>query len=105
MLSQLEISEITNLLLNNYPIQKIILFGSQARKTADTKSDVDLLIITNEIKDRFELMRKMRKDLINLKYAFDIIALSNDEYERDKLIPGTLSRYASIEGKVLHEVN
>ncbi|MGD1008341.1 MAG: nucleotidyltransferase domain-containing protein [Ignavibacteriaceae bacterium] len=52
-----------NLLLN-FSLEKIILFGSQARGTADNKSDVDLLIIASGFNDRFKIMREIRRSLL-----------------------------------------
>ncbi len=79
------------------------MFGSQARGTADNKSDVDLLIITSGFNDRFKIMREIRRSLLALDYAFDIIAVTPEEYERDKNIPGTIARYASKEGIAIYE--
>lgn len=88
-------------LLERFSLEKIILFGSQARGTADSKSDVDLLVIKSNISDRYKLMREIRRSLLHFEYAFDIIAITAKEYERDKKIPGTIARYASMEGIVL----
>ena len=45
---KINIKEIVDILTNQYgPIEKIILFGSQARGEADEYSDVDLIVIKN----------------------------------------------------------
>lgn len=46
MVSEETLAEITRRLVENFHPQKIILFGSHARGTADYRSDVDLLVIT-----------------------------------------------------------
>ena len=102
MLSRKLISEITNRLTSKFNIEKIILFGSQARGTANIRSDVDLLIITPNIKNRLKLIDKIDASLEGLKLARDIIVLSEEEFESDKNIPGTIARYAFKEGKILY---
>ena len=82
---------------------RIILFGSQARGTADERSDVDLLIIC-PIKDkRRDLMLAMDRALAGLGIARDVFVLTMEEYERDRHIPGTVARPASLEGRVLYD--
>ncbi len=57
------IKEYTKLLLDaDYPIEKIILFGSYATGKAKTDSDIDLAVILKEItEDRFSTRLKLMK--------------------------------------------
>jgi len=103
MLSEMTKRQIKKRLLEKYNLKKIILFGSQARGTADDKSDVDLLIITDIEESKFKMMNDLRQALLPINYAFDVIVVSEDEYQRDKKYPGTTSRYASIEGELIYE--
>jgi predicted nucleotidyltransferase len=103
MLSENTISFIKNRLLENFELDKIILFGSQARGDADDKSDIDLLVLTHEIKNRRRLILEIDRKLKGLGFARDIVVLKDEEYERDKFIPGTIARYAFLEGQVLYE--
>ena len=103
MLSETTVTQIKEILLSGLQLNKIILFGSQARGTADDRSDVDLLVLTSNINDRYALMRELRGKLLPLKYAFDVIAITPEEFERDRDIPGTISRYASLEGEIIYE--
>ena len=103
MISEKLTLEIKKRLLSKFNIEKIILFGSQARGTANEKSDVDLLIISSKIRNRLKLIDKIDSSLEGLKLARDIIVLSNKEFESDKMIPGTIARYAFVEGKILYE--
>ena len=102
MLSNHLISAIKKRLTSKFDIEKIILFGSQARGTSNRYSDVDLLVITKNVKNRLKLIDKMDVSLEGLKLARDIIVVSDKEYESQKSIPGTISRYAYLEGKVLY---
>ena len=103
MLSNQLKAEIKKRLTSKFDIEKIILFGSQARGTANRHSDVDLLIISKNVRNRLKLIDQIDISLEGLKLARDIIVVSDKEYESQKLIPGTISRYAYLEGKLLYE--
>ncbi|WP_298432498.1 nucleotidyltransferase domain-containing protein [Geobacter sp.] len=90
-------------LVERFNPERILLFGSQARGTADDRSDVDLLVITELTARRRVLMLEMDRTLRGLGFARDIVVLSPEEFERDRKIPGTIARPASMEGKVLYE--
>lgn len=102
MLSKIEIEKIKEKLLRKFNLEKIILFGSQARGTSDSKSDIDLLILVKKILNRKRMMLEMDKNLSGINYARDIIILTTDEYEINKHIPGTVARYAYKEGKEIY---
>jgi predicted nucleotidyltransferase len=102
MLSNQLKAEIKRRLTSKFDIEKIILFVSQARGNANQHSDVDLLIITKSVRNRLKLIDQMDISLEGLKLARDIIVISDAEYESQKFIPGTISRYAHLEGKVLY---
>src|SRR5450759_1892637 len=103
MISHEILEEAARRLVEKFHPEKIILFGSQARGTADSHSDVDLLVISAIKEKRRKLMVDMRRVLDRLEYAFDVIVLTREEFERDRKIPGTVGRYASKEGKVIYE--
>jgi len=103
MVSEQTLSEVTKRLVNGFHPCKIILFGSQARGTADEHSDVDILVIRPFTGDRFALMLDMYDVLRGMKLAKDIIVLTPEEFERDRQIPGTIARPAWKEGKILYE--
>lgn len=90
-------------LVEKFHPERIILFGSQARGTANEHSDVDLLVICSFEGQRRRVMVEMDRALWGLGIAKDIIVLTPKEYERDKHIPGTIARPASREGKVVYE--
>ncbi|MHB9037492.1 MAG: nucleotidyltransferase domain-containing protein [Armatimonadota bacterium] len=93
----------TRRLADGFHPDKIILFGSQARGTADSRSDVDLLVICAFSGSRRKLIVEMDRALRGLGIARDIMVLTPEEYERDRFISGTVARPASVEGKVLYE--
>ena len=92
-------------LVDGFHPEKIILFGSQARGTADDRSDVDILVVCSFAGKRRHLMLEMDRALGGLDYAFDVLILRPEEFQIDSLIAGTVGRYASQEGKVIYERN
>jgi predicted nucleotidyltransferase len=90
-------------LVDAFHPDRIIIFGSQARGTADARSDVDILVICRFGGKRRQLMVEMDRALWGLNLARDIIVLTPEEFERDRHIPGTIARPAWREGKVLYE--
>lgn len=89
-------------LVDAFAPDKIILFGSHARGTADARSDVDILVVCRFTGNRRRLMLEMDRALDDLDYAFDILILTPEEFQRDRDIPGTVGRYAQQEGRVLY---
>lgn len=103
MISDEVLQQVKDRLVNDFHPQKIILFGSQARGTADARSDVDILVVCSFEGKRRHLMVEMDRTLSDVEYAFDVLILRPEEFERDRLIPGTIGRYAHKEGKVVYE--
>jgi predicted nucleotidyltransferase len=105
MISEEIIQEAARRLVERFRPDRIILFGSYARGTADDYSDVDFMVITEAAKraNRHKMMAQMDGALRGLRIAKDIIVLTPAEFEEDKEIPGTTARYVSQEGRLLYE--
>ena len=95
--------EVKTRLVEKFHPKRIILFGSQARETANDRSDVDLLVICPIKGSRRALMVAMDRVLKGLPIARDILVLTPEEFERDRHIPGTVARPAWKEGRILYE--
>jgi predicted nucleotidyltransferase len=93
----------TSRLVERFQPDKIILFGSRARGTADERSDVDFLVVMPVRGQRRRIALEMDRALSGLGFARDFVILTTEEYETDRWIPGTIARPASLEGKVLYE--
>jgi hypothetical protein len=48
-------------------------------------------------------MVEMDRAVSSFRKPVDIIIQTAEEYERNRLIPGTIARYAFLEGKTLYE--
>jgi predicted nucleotidyltransferase len=103
MISKKVLQEAAKRLVSKFQPERIILFGSYARGTADEHSDADILVICPVKKDRIKLMVEMDSLLEGLEMARDIVILTPREFEIDKEIPGTIARYAYKEGRLLYE--
>ncbi len=97
------IQEAARRIAEKFNPERIILFGSQAQGTADERSDIDLLVICRVMGKRRTVATEIDRSLKGLRVARDIVVLTPEEYERDKLIPGTVARPAFLEGKLLYE--
>jgi predicted nucleotidyltransferase len=103
MISDEILNEMKRRLVDGFHPDKIILFGSQAKGTADDRSDVDVLVVCPVPGNRRALTLAMDRALWGLRLARDIVVLTPEEYQRDRQIPGTIARPASLEGRVLYE--
>ena len=103
MVSQATLIQATNRLVEKFHPQRIILFGSHARGTADERSDVDLLVVASFKGKRRAIVVEMDRALRGIGFARDIFLLTPDEFNRDREIPGTIARPAAKEGKILYE--
>jgi len=97
------LNEIKERLVNGFNPDQIILFGSQARGTANQKSDIDILVICSIKGSRRDLTLDMYRALENIGIAKDIVVLTKEEFERNRKIPGTVARPAWLEGRILYE--
>ena len=105
MVAENILSEATRRLVEQFHPRRVILFGSQARGTGDDRSDVDLLVICDVGDNRRALMVAMDRCLWDLPIARDIVVLTQEEFERDRHIPGTIARPASKEGRILYDAS
>ena len=103
MVSDEVLNEATRRLVEQFHPTRIVLFGSQARGTADARSDVDLLVVLPAVGRRRDLMVAMDRALRGLGIARDVLVLTSEEFDRDRHIPGTVARPAWLEGRVLYD--
>lgn len=83
--------------------RKIILFGSHARGNAKTASDLDLLVVEQEVVDRFSEIVRLHRALRGLILPVDILVISEKDWAEWGDTPGSVYYTARREGKVLYE--
>ena len=98
-----QIKGIRERLVARFRPRRIILFGSQARGTADARSDFDLLVVCSVRRKRRAIVTAMYDALADLRIAMDLVVLTPREFELDRQIPGTIARPAWLEGRVIYE--
>jgi len=103
MISDSDLRQAVDALVERFRPERVILFGSHARGTADVRSDVDLLVVCPVRGSRRALQVAMDRTLRGCRFARDIVILTREEFERDRHIPGTVARPAWLEGRVLYE--
>ncbi|MBI3734881.1 MAG: nucleotidyltransferase domain-containing protein [Chloroflexi bacterium] len=95
--------EITRRLLAVCAPQQIILFGSHARGEAGPDSDIDLLVIADEIESPRSESVRLRRALRGLGVPIDVIVATPQQIERYRDAIGLIYRSALREGEVIYE--
>jgi predicted nucleotidyltransferase len=103
MVHQMRLAEATHRLVAQFQPERITLFGSQTRGTADARSDIDLLVVCPFEGNRRPLMAAMDRALRGLPIATDIVVLTPEEFAVSAGVPGTVARPAARERRVLYE--
>lgn len=84
---------------------KVILIGSYARGDVTEDSDVDLVVLQKEFKDRPNEYRKLISDIHKELRRVDLILMREEDFEWKNSVGGTLPYWAKKEGRVLHDFN
>lgn len=85
------------------PPARVILFGSHARGDARRGSDVDFLVVEEDVESSFEESIRLRSKLRGLGIPVDVIAVSASDAEEWGEVKNTMLHAALREGKVLAE--
>ena len=96
------IHQMVGRIVEEFHPDKVILFGSMATEKQRPDSDVDLLVIVQEVEDRRALRIAMRRAVNGMGLSKDIVVLTAEEFEVKRKIPGTIAYPADREGKVLY---
>ncbi|MBU1487671.1 nucleotidyltransferase domain-containing protein [bacterium] len=96
------IDEIVDRIVESAKPTKIILFGSFARGDQAQESDIDILVIEDEVISRRKEMVKIRRTLRDMRVPVDIIVASKKQIEEYGWIYGTALFSAMQEGKTLY---
>ena len=95
--------EIARRILSISQPQKIILFGSYARGDYDPDSDLDLLVILDEIESTRAEANRLRRVLRGLLKPVDILVATPEQIEKHRQTIGMIYQPALDEGIVIYE--
>jgi uncharacterized protein len=84
MVTRSKISEIVDKIVINYQPDKIILFGSYAKRSANDESDVDFIIVKNTNKPKHKRGGDVRRHLLGSLVSIDLKIYTPSEFEEEK---------------------
>ena len=98
-----EINKMVNRISKKFNPLQVILFGSHAHGLATVDSDIDLLVIMAELKNRRETTVAMRKILADIPAPKDIIVTSKEEIKKNNFSQNNIFHIALEEGKIVYD--
>jgi predicted nucleotidyltransferase len=103
MISSEQIQQAVERLVKAAKPSKVILFGSYARGDATEDSDLDLMVIEQEVQNSGEEMIRLHRAVGDVGVGVDVLVYSDYEASRRSQVPGTVLYWAFTEGKVLYD--
>ncbi|HNS19151.1 MAG TPA: nucleotidyltransferase domain-containing protein [Sedimentisphaerales bacterium] len=102
MVAMNDIQAVVDRIAETFDPERVVLFGSHARGTAATDSDVDLLVILAfEGKPFWKSLEIASR--VNPPFALDLLACRPDDTQRRYVQGDPLIREALDQGRVLYE--
>ena len=102
MATEALVSTMIDRIVQGFRPERVILFGSQARGTANEWSDVDLLVVLPEVSDKRRVAVEIRRSLGDLPASKDIVVSTPEEIEQRGQIVGSVLHAALREGRVVY---
>jgi len=82
---------------------RVIVFGSVATGTATTDSDLDLLVVIDDVADARAESIRLRAALGDVGMPVDVIVMSSARFEETKQVIGGIAYPANKYGRVVYE--
>lgn len=97
--------EVVGRIVEQFDPLRVILFGSLARGEMNYDSDIDLLVVFEEVewKNKREFTVEIRRAIAGIPVPVDVIVTDTDEIRRRGHLVGPILRPALEEGKIVHE--
>ena len=80
---------------------RVIVFGSHALGQATSESDIDFLVIEQQVTDRAAEAVRLRRALPRLGVPVDVIVLSEEQAQARAQVKGSTIQRALAEGRLL----
>ena len=97
------LSTMVDRIVDRFQPSRVLLFGSQARGTAQRWSDVDLLVVLPDLQDKRRTAIDIRRSPGDLPVSKDIVVATPEEVDRRGHVVGTILHAALRDGKVVYE--
>jgi uncharacterized protein len=81
----------------------VIVFGSYGRDNAEENSDFDIMLIKPEVIDEGAEMALLHEVVGDVGPGVDILVYSDDEFERQSRVPGSVLYWVRKEGRPVYE--
>ena len=98
------IDQIVTLVTSKISPERIVLFGSYARKENNENSDIDILIIVKNLENERKITGLLYKELLNTNIStpIDFLAIDYDKYNKLKDKIGYIYKTIENEGQILY---
>jgi len=98
------IDQIVTFITSKISPERIVLFGSYARKENNENSDIDILIIVKNLENERKITGLLYKELLNtnISIPIDFLAIDYDKYNKLKDKIGYIYKTIEKEGKILY---
>ena len=98
------IDQIVTLITSKISPERIVLFGSYARKENNENSDIDILIIVKNLENERKITGLLYKELLNTNIStpIDFLAIDYDKYNKLKDKIGYIYKTIEKEGQVMY---
>ena len=83
--------------------RRILIFGSAAHGTLTPDSDIDVLVLEDQVADTRADRRRIREALRGLGWAFDVVVMTTGRFDEVKGVVGTIAYPAHRQGEVVYE--
>ncbi len=97
------VGRIVQIVVERFHPLRVILFGSHARGTARSDSDVDLLVVMSGVTDRRRAAVEIRRSLVGVPVPKDIVVATPEDLVRRGDCVGSILRPALREGTIVYE--
>ena len=97
------LQEVTRRIVASVKPQRVLLFGSAARRRMSKDSDFDMLVVMREPVHRRQTAQKIYRNLHGTGIAVDIVVATEKDLEKYGRRAGTILKSALQEGRVLYE--
>ena len=97
------LQEVTRRIVASVKPQRVLLFGSAARRRMNKDSDFDMLVVMREPVHRRQTAQKIYRNLHGTGIAVDIVVATEKDLKKYGQSAGTILKSALQEGRVLYE--